>query len=251
MFSDVQANYTVTVNGDLTTVNHTGGTQTDGVDTLRNIENLQFSDGVAAATPAAPTAVTATAGDTSAVVTFTTPANPGRTAITGFTIETQNAAGAVVGTQSVPANATQATVLGLTNGTAYRFRVRATNTAGDGPFSALSNAVTPSTVPGAPVIGTATAGNAQATITWTAPVSDGGSPITGYTIERTNGTTVVLANVAAAARTFTATGLANGTAYSFRVRARERRGCECLLGRCHGHPGDRAGCAHHRRCHGG
>ncbi|HET6530911.1 MAG TPA: peroxidase family protein [Actinoplanes sp.] len=219
VFSDVQANYTVTVSGDVTTVNHTGGTQTDGVDTLRNIENLRFSDGIAAATPAAPTAVTAVAGDTSAVVTFTAPANPGRTAITGFTVEIQTAAGAVLGSQTVPADATQATVLGLTNGTAYRFRVLATNAAGDGPFSALSTAVTPSTVPGTPVIGTATAGNAQATITWTAPVSDGGSPITGYTVERTNGTTVVLANVAATARSFTATGLANGTAYSFRVRA--------------------------------
>ncbi|HEX8345127.1 MAG TPA: peroxidase family protein [Actinoplanes sp.] len=219
VFSDLRANYTVTVNNGVTTVAHTGGTQIDGVDTLRNIESLQFSDGVAAATPAAPAIGTATAGDTTATVSWTAPANTGTTAITGYTIEIQNAAGAVVGTRPVAAGVTQAQVLGLTNGTAYRFRVQAANAAGDGPFSALSNAVTPSTIPGAPAIGTATAGNAQATVTWTAPASDGGAPITGYTVERTNGTTVVLTNVAATARTFTATGLANGTAYSFRVRA--------------------------------
>ena len=37
------------------------------------------------------------------------------------------------------------------------------------------------TVPNAPTIGTATAGNGQVTITFTAPMNDGGSPITGYT----------------------------------------------------------------------
>jgi Ca2+-binding RTX toxin-like protein len=46
-FSDVRANYTVTVNPDnpeLVTVVHTGGTQVDGSDTLRNVERLRFSD---------------------------------------------------------------------------------------------------------------------------------------------------------------------------------------------------------------
>ena len=38
------------------------------------------------------------------------------------------------------------------------------------------------TVPGAPTIGTATAGNASATVTWTAPSDAGGSAITGYVI---------------------------------------------------------------------
>ena len=45
----------------------------------------------------------------------------------------------------------------------------------------------PATVPGAPTIGTATAGSAQATVTFTAPASDGGSPITGYTVTATPG----------------------------------------------------------------
>ncbi|MDO8443294.1 MAG: prepilin-type N-terminal cleavage/methylation domain-containing protein, partial [bacterium] len=46
----------------------------------------------------------------------------------------------------------------------------------------LSDSFTISGAPSAPVIGTATAGNTQATVTFTAPVSDGGSTITGYTV---------------------------------------------------------------------
>jgi hypothetical protein len=117
-------------------------------------------------------------------------------------------------------NVTSTTIGSLTNGTAYTFDVTAVNGVGPGPASARSTAATPTapaTAPGAPTIGTATAGNATATITWTAP-ANGGSPITGYTVERTNGATVVLTNVPVST-SFTATGLVNGRAYSFRVRA--------------------------------
>ncbi|WP_460712665.1 hypothetical protein, partial [Nocardioides dilutus] len=40
----------------------------------------------------------------------------------------------------------------------------------------------PDTVPGAPTGVTATAGDAQAMVSWTAPSSDGGSALTGYTV---------------------------------------------------------------------
>ena len=53
-------------------------------------------------------------------------------------------------------------------------------------MSALSNAVTPATVPGVPRIGVATSGTAaagiNATARWTPPASTGGSVITGYRV---------------------------------------------------------------------
>jgi hypothetical protein len=77
------------------------------------------------------------------------------------------------------------------------------------------------TVPGAPTIGTATAGDAAATVTWTPPTSDGGAPITGYTVTALDssknvvGTVTVTGNVTTA----TVTGLTNGTAVTLKVVA--------------------------------
>jgi hypothetical protein len=71
------------------------------------------------------------------------------------------------------------------------------------------------TAPGAPTNVTATAGDAQATVTWTAPSNNGGSPITGYVITPSSGSPVTVGNVT----TDTVTGLTNGTSYTFTVAA--------------------------------
>lgn len=66
----------------------------------------------------------------------------------------------------------------------------------------------------APTIGTATAGNAQATVTFTAP-SFSKLPITSYTVTASPGG----ATGTGASSPLTITGLSNGTAYTFTVRA--------------------------------
>jgi len=71
------------------------------------------------------------------------------------------------------------------------------------------------TVPGAPTIGTATAGNAQATVSFTAPASNGGAAITGYTVTSSPGGFTA----SGSASPITVTGLTNGTAYTFTVTA--------------------------------
>ena len=91
--------------------------------------------------PGAPTAVSATAGNTQATVSFTAPVSNGGVAITGYTATSDP--GGLTGTGT----ASPITVSGLTNGTPYTFTVTATNTAGTGAASTASSAVTPTDAP--------------------------------------------------------------------------------------------------------
>uniref|UniRef100_UPI004047DDE5 Lcl domain-containing protein n=1 Tax=Algoriphagus sp. TaxID=1872435 RepID=UPI004047DDE5 len=72
--------------------------------------------------------------------------------------------------------------------------------------------------PDAPTIGTATAGNGQASVPFTAPASDGGSAITSYTATSNPGNITGTISQAGSG-TITVTGLNNGTAYTFTVTA--------------------------------
>jgi predicted phage tail protein len=82
--------------------------------------------------------------------------------------------------------------------------------------------MTPSTVPGAPTIGTATAaGPTSATVTWTAP-TNGGSAITGYSVrvlDSSNAQVGALRPAASTATSLALTGLTTGKAYHFTVTA--------------------------------
>src|SRR5204863_967542 len=97
--------------------------------------------------PSTPSAPTATAGDGQATVSWTAPDDGGST-ITKYTVtpyvgSTAQTPKDVTGTPA----ATSTTITGLTNGTAYTFKVKALNAVGSSADSAVSNAVTPVQAP--------------------------------------------------------------------------------------------------------
>ncbi len=168
--------------------------------------------------PAAPSGVSATPGNAMAVVSWNAPFNEG-SPITSYTI-TAYAAGVAQTPVAFSSAATSETMSGLVNGTSYTFSVKATNVIGTGPASAQSSPVTPQGPPTAPSAVSATPQDTAAVVSWTAPGSNGGSPITSYTI------TAYAAGVAqtpvtfpSAATTETMSGLVNGTSYTFSVVA--------------------------------
>ncbi|WP_395398438.1 peroxidase family protein [Arthrobacter sp. UC242_113] len=138
VFSDIEANYTVTENNGVTTVSHNNAGP-DGTDTLRNIETLVFADSVP---PSAPTGVTAQAGNASATVNFTAAAAGGIT--DQFSIRVLNAVtGEQIGDiRTAPGGDTSVVIDGLPNNTAVKFEVTATNVHGPSTV-VVSNTVTP------------------------------------------------------------------------------------------------------------
>ncbi len=163
--------------------------------------------------PAAPTAVMATAGDTTATISWKVPSSDGGSPILRYMVASAPDARSA----TAPAGTTRATVTGLKNGTAYTFVLSATNAAGSSPLSAPSNPVTPAAAAPAPPTGVeADPGDASATVRWLPPAA-GGSPIVRYTVTASpsGARAIAKGDVTRAS----VGGLANGTAYTFTVTA--------------------------------
>jgi len=139
--------------------------------------------------PPAPTVVAATAKVTATVAAGTSGGTPTSYTVTAYDMVNGTAAGActVVGSSGF------CEVTPLTAGSTYTVKAFAKNTAGDSGASDASSPVTlaaptstvtqAATVPGAPEL--TSIARKSGTVVWvrfTAPSSDGGAPITGYTV---------------------------------------------------------------------
>ena len=185
--------------------------------------------------PEAPESLRFTPGDQQVTLRWRAPTNDGGEPILRYEYD-QDGSGTWISTDGT---ATSHTVTGLNNGQTYTFRVRAVNALGTGAVVMLEATPSPSTGgrggggggggggpqetwPSAPRNLLADATDQAVTLTWEAPEDDGGSEITDYQY-RINGKNPWTA-IGSTDTTHTVTGLVNGTAYVFEVRAVNRIG---------------------------
>ncbi len=186
----------------------------------------EFGTGAAATTaavtprsvPGAPTATVSGHGNGSLQLSIIPPVDNGGATITRYQASTDGGTTWNTLTTSGTSPLT-ASISGLVNGTSYPVIVRASNSQGDGAASAAVNG-TPSTAASAPTGVTVTPGDSEASVAFTPPASDGGEPITGYTVTANPGGLTATC----VGSPCVVTGLTNGTAYTFTVKANNANG---------------------------
>ena len=165
--------------------------------------------------PGAPNIGTATPGNGQATISFT-PGSDGGSPITSFTATCSST---FQGNRTVSGNASPITVSMLTNNNPYLCSVTATNAIGTGPASASVSVtpIAPVSVPDAPTITSAIAGDGQATINFSAPANNGAA-IDNYVANCSGAQSSGLSSP------ITVGGLSNGTTYSCTVTAHNSAG---------------------------
>ena len=200
---------------------------------------ITFTYSIAPATvPAAPTGLTATPDPDSgaAIISWTDPVNTGGSAILGYPLQRSTD-----GTNWSPNGSLAAGIAngayhdyGLQPGVRYYYRLAAENAVGVGPYSAPTTMVS-QTYPGTVVGLTASSGDRSATLSWSAPTDNGGTPVTRYEVQYASLTSNDDSPVAvpdgrwvsastSAVSPYKVTGLSNGTEYGLRVRAVNAQG---------------------------
>ena len=174
--------------------------------------------------PDAPGALEAEAHGDRVDLDWEAPDNDGGSAVTGYRIEYSADGGDWEDLdENTGSTHTRYRHRGADPGTAYRYRVRAINAAGESRPSNVARAATDAVAPGAP-------GNLEAEaespteveLDWDTPASDGGSAITGYRIEYSEDGDDwgdLDENTGSTATRYAHRGARPGTRYRYRVRA--------------------------------
>ncbi|MES2924932.1 MAG: fibronectin type III domain-containing protein [Verrucomicrobiota bacterium] len=169
----------------------------------------QVSATITAGTPVAPTGLTATAGNTQVSLSWSAVSGA-----TSYNVKRATTNGGPYTTVSSPTGTSYVNT-GLTNGTTYYYVVSAVNGTGESANSSQVNATPQTPAPSAPTGLSATGGNTQVSLSWTAV-----SGATSYNVKRGTANGGPYTTVASpTGTTYVNTGLTNGTPYYYVVSA--------------------------------
>jgi titin len=144
------------------------------------VEPFAVTSAVRVTVPGPPAGLAAVPGNGQVTLSWAAPASDGGSPVTGYDLYVGTTADFTGKTPLAKVEGTAVTVTGLVNGITYYFKMTAVNGVGEGPGEEVK--AVPVTVPGAPTGLAAVPGNGQVTLSWAAPASDGGSPVSGYII---------------------------------------------------------------------
>ena len=193
---------------------------------------LPHSAPTANVVPAAPRRLTTRAGGTSSIeLSWSAPSSSGSSPIIGYRIEVSldGVSGWVILVASTGRTATTYLHTGLAPGTTRFYRVAALNSRGTGASSNVARGATNTARPGPPQnLRARGTGPSSISLNWDPPESDGGMPITGYTIRargpNDNAWIVIRSNTGSTATAFAHTNLQPLTRYQYQVAAINRVG---------------------------
>ena len=211
----IQKSFTETANssGDIviTTTNVTDNAQINGIVVTAG-----------ASAPAAPTGLTASAGNAQVSLNWTA-----STGATSYNVYRGTSSG---GESTTPIatglTGTSYTNTTLTNGTTYYYTVAAVNASGTSAQSTQASATPEPSTPAAPTALTAAGGNAQVALSWTA--STGATSYNVYRGTTSGGESTTALATGVAGTTYTDTSVANGTTYYYKVAAVNAGGTSAL-----------------------
>src|SRR3970040_2287833 len=183
----------------------------------------QSSDLIA---PNPPTNLTATPVSNNQInLSWTAPVNSTLVQVNGYKIEVSSHCSGSFGILIANTTTTSTTYsnTGLVEGICYAYKVSAINPVDIGNPSNTAYATT-WTVPNSPTSLTANAiSSSQINLSWITPTNTGGTPVTGYMIQKRDSCTgsfsTLVVNISNTSTTYSNTGLVNGTCYQYRVFA--------------------------------
>ena len=183
---------------------------------------------VAAATaPGIPTNLVLTPGDAQIEVAWAAPSSNGGSAITGYDLDYKLSSSSNWINTTHSGTGRTFTITSLTNGADYDIRVAAINNPGTGSYvTGTAAPVAAATVPGLPTGLSLTPSDTQIALSWTAPADNGGSALTGYSVQYSSdgGNSFTGWSHTSTSTSATITSLTNGQSYQVRVAAINNQG---------------------------